>query len=60
MTALAGTRIGYRDGVPAYVLDRGKVRALDPEEAAPGPEVLRTLTGRRVPATLRGYVGTRV
>ena len=60
VAALAGTRIGYRDGVPAYVLDRSGVRSLDPEEAAPAPEVRRKLTGRRVPAALRGYVGTRV
>ena len=60
VAALAGTRIGYRDGVPAYVFDRSGVRSLDPEEAAPAPEVRRKLTGRRVPAALRGYVGTRV
>ena len=60
VAALAGTRIGYRDGVPAYVLDRDRVRSLDPAEAAPEPGVLRILSGRRVPPTLRGYVGTRV
>ena len=60
VAALAGTRIGYRDGVPAYVLDRSGVRSLDPEEAAPAPEVRRKLTGRKVPAALRGYIGTRV
>ncbi len=60
ITALAGTRIGYRAGVPAYVLDGGKVRSLDPEEAPLAPEVKRQLTSRRVLPALRGYVGTRI
>ncbi len=60
ITALAKTRIGYRDGVPAYVLEGGSFRALDPEGAPPGPGVKQQLTSRGVPAVLRGYVGTRV
>ena len=59
IAALAGTRIGYRDGVPAYVLEGGRLRSLDPEGAPPEPAVKREMTSRRVLPALRGYVGTR-
>jgi hypothetical protein len=43
--------------VPVFVRERGRVRSLSPSDPPPDPETMRALGRRRVPPSLRAYVG---
>jgi ATP-dependent Lhr-like helicase len=59
VAAVSASRIAYRAGVPIWVRERGQVRALAPDAAPPDPETVRALARRRLPPSLRAYVGGR-
>jgi ATP-dependent Lhr-like helicase len=59
ITALAGNRVLYRDGVPVAAQESGKTRLLAPIEGAGEREVEAALTGPPVPPQLRVYLGQR-
>ncbi|MGH7545579.1 MAG: Lhr family helicase, partial [Gemmatimonadota bacterium] len=56
--ALAGNRVLYLDGEPIAALEAGTMRPLAPVEPARLREVETALVRRRVPPTLRAYLGT--
>jgi ATP-dependent Lhr-like helicase len=60
VASLAPNRVGYRDGVPTYALEGGKVRALDARSDPANPDVRRAMVRSRPMPALRGYVGRRV
>jgi ATP-dependent Lhr-like helicase len=53
----ASTRIAYRRGVPLAVLEGDFLRPLVDLDTDSAGEVARALSGRRVPALARGFVG---
>lgn len=55
--AAAATRIAYRRGVPLAVLEGDFLRPLVDLDTDSAGEVARALSGRRVPAVARGFVG---
>jgi ATP-dependent Lhr-like helicase len=57
VTALAGNRVLYRDGVPVAAHESGKVRLFAPVEGSGEREVNAALTRRPVPQQLRVYLG---
>ncbi|HKT78902.1 MAG TPA: DEAD/DEAH box helicase [Vicinamibacterales bacterium] len=55
--ASMGTRIVYRDGIAAAVMEGDYVRTLTDIPPAQAGDIASVLAGRRVPPVLSGYVG---
>jgi ATP-dependent Lhr-like helicase len=57
VSAIASTRIAYRDGIPLAALEGDYMRPLGAIEPALAAEVASALAGRRVPPIISGFVG---
>jgi ATP-dependent Lhr-like helicase len=57
ISAIAATRIAYRDGVAVAVMEGEYIRALTEIDPSVAGEVATALAGRPVPPVLNGFVG---
>jgi ATP-dependent Lhr-like helicase len=57
ISALAKSRVVYRDGVPVAALEKGEVRWLVEATGAEALEIERVLVRKRVSPALRAYLG---
>jgi ATP-dependent Lhr-like helicase len=55
----AATRIVYRDGIPLAVMEGDYVRQLERDVQPLTADVVKVLTGRRLPTVAGGFVGSR-
>jgi ATP-dependent Lhr-like helicase len=60
ITAIASTRIAYRNGVPVAVLEGDYIRPMAEVDAASAADIASALTGRRMPPVVSGFVGRAV
>jgi ATP-dependent Lhr-like helicase len=60
ITAIASTRIAYRNGVPVAALEGDYIRPMAEVEAASAADIASALTGRRMPPVVSGFVGRAV